>query len=1067
MPQSERYLKRWVAAFILALLILSVISQGIVPDVIPHVRAVAAPGSAAISPSTAWGAFSGTSGDVEIDVNRPGIAVRVEIPSEFGGISGENDTHFIQSNIRNDYYYYNVVDERLHWTYNESDGPCFKPNFPLHDPNAPWCVEIWNFLNGTFHTFTPPKFIRFRGLTAPSLAGTYNFTLFVANQTNSIGYPDFVHAWNTTLFVPVSMSDDPASISGVICDGGVGGSRTVCPLEDTKGVAYAQNSSNGRIVARSFVNETTGRFNITGLAASSTGTTYQILASAGFNATYDVAYSVTAASSTVTVGPGGHTDIGAINLERAPQVCGQIEYYGRTGALQRSLSGNQILQMAGLKVLNVTVEAYNSTGEALVLISRNMTVSLDSTSGTDYFRLITGSGVKYVGTDPYGTEFAGLPPVSPGSYQDMSLNVSVSGYFQCSPPNSPFDSNNHCPASQPVPVPIYSPIPCNLNNPQVTVNMYMGSAISGTIQFWTTLNGVMESPHQAEVRAHGSLSIRTKVTDALFGGNVLIEAFDQSDHLRAVSVINGTNADGTTIYKNEVSIPFLLFGFSEYLNHTLSGGGPGPPWWTQSPDFAHDYGLPPSTEVGPYSIEVFIRGYELDTTTSISVGLGQIQPDVTLKMTEGGVFKVQVYSYDNRFGTRATQSQLPFLFLHLPIPVLARTYFYGPGGSGPGGSVGYVQCILKLGITQPDSLCSLGTGQPGSETDSFTVIFAGQNWSIREILFYEGTWPTHLIISSPSQYLVEPYTLGYVWQYSPVPQYPGALAVTLLIGNEIDITGPVFANLNLLGSIPENDYAIGEAFGGPGFAGAVPANVTTGATFLDFTIFGFGGMTNNGTFEGQGHFFYVGTDGTLHADYGLDNGTYTAQVPEFGFNRHFMQPVPLATVTFDGLFQEGGVVKSELAMAIVASSTLVTGDCSASNPSCDIVALSWVQVTASNSSFQSAPVPTLDGQYAGVGALNLPQGTYTINFSVAFYKPETIVLSVQWGGGPYPGSPPLPLCLISNPSCDPPTNKPTQPQRSGSLIAGVTIALKSVGASEVLENWDRPSTLVQGREWLV
>jgi len=584
----------------------------------------------------------------------------------------------------------------------------------------------------------------------------------------------------------------------------------------------------------------------------------------------------------------------------------------------------------------------------------------------------------------------------------------------------------------------------------------MGSAISGTIQFWTTLNGMMESPHQAEVRADGSLSIRTGVTDALFGGNVLIEAFDQSDHLRAVSVINGTNANGTTIYKNEVSIPFFLFGFNEYLNHTLSGGGPGPPWWTLSPDFAHDYGLPPSTEVGPYSIEVFIRGYELNTTTSISVGLGQIQPGVTLKMNEGGAFKVQVYSYDNRFGTRATQSQLPFLFLNLPIPVVARTYFYGPGGSGPGGSVGYVQCILSLGSIQPDPLCSLGTGQPGSETNSFTVIFAGQNWSIREILFYEGTWPTHLIISSPSQYLVEPFTLGYVWQHSPVPQYPGALALPLLIGNEIDITGPISVNLNLLGSIPENDHAIGEAFGGPGFVGAVPANVTTGTTILDFPIFGFGGMTNNGTFEGQGHFFYEGTDGTLYPDYGLDNGTFTVQVPEFGFNRHFMQPAAPATVTLGGLFQEAGVVMGELAMAIVASSTLVTGDCSVSNPLCDIVPLSWVQVTASNATYQGPSVPTLDGQYGGVGALNLPQGVYTITFSVAFYNLTTIELSVQWGGGPYPGSPPKPLCLLSNPRCDPPTSTHAQQQKSSSLTVGAPMTLKNVSLLETLVRWSRP-----------
>ena len=126
-------------------------------------------------------------------MNRTGIAVRVEIPREFlvGVISTENDTHFIESNIRNDYYYYSVVDESSHWSYNggaTANGPCFKPKFSLRDPNAPWCVEIWNYLNGTFRTFrtpNPPKFIRFHNLNAPSIAGTYNFTVFIANQTNS------------------------------------------------------------------------------------------------------------------------------------------------------------------------------------------------------------------------------------------------------------------------------------------------------------------------------------------------------------------------------------------------------------------------------------------------------------------------------------------------------------------------------------------------------------------------------------------------------------------------------------------------------------------------------------------------------------------------------------------------------------------------------------------------------------------------------------------------------------------------------------------------------------------
>ncbi|MGD0424421.1 MAG: hypothetical protein ABSA92_13345 [Candidatus Bathyarchaeia archaeon] len=155
----------------------------------------------------------GSSGNLKVDIPKPGIAVRIEIPREFlGSVSSENDTSFITSNVENDYYYYNVVDESLHWTYrwrdNQTDGPCFKPEFSLYDSNAPWCVEIWNYVNapslqqpalnvslGTdqtldyttlvgvdycqspnlhkfvFACFSAPKFVQFNELSAPTCCG--------------------------------------------------------------------------------------------------------------------------------------------------------------------------------------------------------------------------------------------------------------------------------------------------------------------------------------------------------------------------------------------------------------------------------------------------------------------------------------------------------------------------------------------------------------------------------------------------------------------------------------------------------------------------------------------------------------------------------------------------------------------------------------------------------------------------------------------------------------------------------------------------------------------------------
>lgn len=1028
---ARRVWTRLMAICILLILLPGSIAQNPVPNLLPSVHAMPIDPPATIAPSNkTWGTFFGTSGDVRIDVNRTGIAVRVEIPREFlqGVVSGENDTHFIQSNIRNDYYYYSVVDESLHWSYNQtSNGPCFKPRFSIRDPNAPWCVEIWNLLNGTFLTFTPPKFIRFQGLNAPSIAGIYNFTLFVADHKNSdpllgdpachnpaklppdfCSYPDFVHAWNTTLFVPVSMSDDPASITGTICDNGFAPLCAAHAITGTKSVVYAENS-NGQIVARAFVNETIeaatlGRqFNLTGLAPGS----YTILGSAGFNSAADVAYSLsTAPGPPVTVGYGDRTSI-SLPLNRAPQVCGQIDYQNPPGTpLAHPFSGHPYLPSTGLKALNITVEA----ADAQQHVYRNLTMSLDN--GPDHFKLVIGSNVTYVGTDPYGTEFAGLPPSA-----TLALNAWISGYVQTQVNPSPLTFS----VTDPNGIPAGSD-PC-IRKPQVI--MQVQPAISGTIQFWNQAG--LETPHQAEV----SLPV-SPVTDALFGGNILIQAFDHLGILRAVSVINGTFPNGTTSYRDNTSIPFFLFGFNEYSNHTWSGT------WNE-----HDNGLPADSS---YSIQVYIRGYELNTTTSITIGQGCPPPNISpkcttpagdLKMLRGGAFQVGVFSFDNRPGTRAIQAVQNFLFLNLSIPVPARTYFYDSSGR----LVGYVQCILSalnstLGIPQPDRLCRLGTAGGGSVSSSFTVIFAGQNWSLREIWFY-GDTPTHV---RGDTYTIKTYTLGFVWQNGPTQSQNTLLgfavvAVTLLIGDEIEITGPIFSNVQLLGTLPENEHVIGQVFGGI-TNGATPANVTAGTPTLRLPNFGFGGMAeSNGTLEGQGHFFYVAPDGTRNFDYGLENTTYTAQVPEFGFTRHFMQYAPVAVITFTDLFLETGVVMSDIAMARVISGPLIIGWVDSTS---DVVPLTWVQVTASNSTFQRS-VPTLDGQFGGVSALHLPQGTYNITFSVAFYKPsnpssippyQTVInLPVGWDAEIPVVPPGGPLCptAASAATCDPPTSASLTP----------------------------------------
>jgi hypothetical protein len=950
--------RRAAAALALAVILFLAI---LVPlfDIMPAVDAPAPPNDAALAPSHFWGPFFGTSGDVQVDVNRKGIAVRVEIPREFlyGVITNENDTHFIVSDIRNDYYYYSVVDESTHWSYNrkgtDSDAPCFKPSFTIHDPNAPWCVEIWNFLNGTFLNFSPPKFIRFIRLNAPRIAGVYNFTLFVADHTNALGLPDFVHAWNKTFFVPVSMSDNPASIYGSICDDD--NSTHTCPTIFDKGVVYARNVNTGQI-ARAYVNETTGKFNVTGLAPGD----YEMRGSAGvFNR---VAFSFSPPLTVLNLNRGNSLNIDKLHLKRAPQVCGTIEYdRSQTLApLAHSLTDHPYLKRAGINSLNITVEATDGQGH----VFRYQNVSLDG--ATDNFKILTGVGEKYVGSDPYGTEFAGLPSVDAGSYS-MNVNVWITGYVHRV-------SETVTVASAPGETP---PFLCNQVTPP-PVQMLTGGAIFGAVQLYDLQpGGSLQTPHEAEV------ALGLTPTDALFGGNILVQAYDHRGLRRGVVVVNGTRRDGKTIFANSSVVNFMVIGFSEFYNRTLSGT------WA-----VKDYGLPDDQG---YQLTVLIRGYEQTATPALTIASGDSR-NITIRMVRGGAISVGAFSYDNLPGKRVIQAKLPFRFLAFGIPVRARIYFYNSASV----IIGYVERLVRLGVPN---------GVQGS--DFFQVIFAGQNWNLREITFF-GFQPTHL---TNDTYSVKGYTLGYV-QQKPVstPMDLGGfehVSLVLLLGNEIDTTVPVFAEPSLLGSIPEHDHVIGEAFAGS-LAGAVNGNLTAGIPTLHLPIFGFGGMVQNTTLTGQGHFFYVSHDGTPYFDYGLDVGTYSTQVPEFGFNRHFI-PLTTLSATFGDLFLEQGPVLDVFAMARVFSSESVVQGWVAKPTGVFVMPLSWVKVAATNGTI-TVNVPTLDGSYNPPGALNLPAGTYNITFSVAFYKPQTIQnVQVQWDGD-YPVLPPANLCPIADPS---------------------------------------------------
>jgi hypothetical protein len=297
------------------------------------------------------------------------------------------------------------------------------------------------------------------------------------------------------------------------------------------------------------------------------------------------------------------------------------------------------------------------------------------------------------------------------------------------------------------------------------------------------------------------------------------------------------------------------------------------------------------------------------------------------------------------------------------------------------------------------------TGAYGVTFDSYQVVFAGQNWSLREIWFYDFV-PTHI---TNDTYTIRAYTLGYVPQFvDGITAFNqlvgfGQADVNLFIGNELDITVPVFASPESFTNTPEYDHAIGQVFSGT-LAGAEMTNLSAGTPTLSFTIFGFGGMLlNSGGLVGQGHFFYVSPDGTRFFDFGLDEGNYTAALPEFGFTVHFLQVATQPVVQFNDLFLEIGTFLKVYEMARIVEGAPVTGY---TDPPFDIAPLSWAQVQASNGTYTRS-ISTFDGLYEGVGALELPAGIYNITFTDVQYNSYSVInFQVQWANV-YSVTPPI------------------------------------------------------------
>jgi hypothetical protein len=999
------------------LILTSVLSLLWAPLIIIPAGAETPPLVATIAPSTAnWGALVGSRGDVHIDLRKSGIAVRVEVPREFSaGVVSENDTSFIQSDVRNDYYYYNVVDQSKHWSYawrgQNSSAPCFKPSSTFYDPHAPWCVEIWNFLNGSFLNFTVPKTVKL-SLQAPQIAGVYNFTVDVANHTNNLGLPDFAHSWNETLFVPVTMKDNPGNITGTIMD-----CKFSRAITNAKGIAYAL--IGGHVVARAFVDQTTGRFTLSGLDPSIAS--YDVQASAGLFQEPD---GITVAFSLTDGGQVGAQSSVPICLQRAPQISGTLQYrysdairFGQP--VPNALTTHPWLATLGFSVLNITVEALDALGTH---VYRNYTLSQDSSS--DHFTIIMGLSWRYPGVDAtgspdsYGTEYAGLPQSA-----ELSVRAWIAGY--------------NLQGAQSVIVTPPSNGPPNTGSPSnVQLIMLTGSAIVGTLKFnfcpdpCSVSNQQLkpETPLEAESRiAHSQTAL-------VYGGNIIIEAYDSSNLLRGISVINGTNARGAASYSGQVMLPFEVVGFSEWLNRSLTAAGGYSiargsilsqiPLCTAISNDTFcwkDAALPADT----YTLRVYVRGYGVASgSASITIGSGLLANSTTpVNLIEGGAIQALIVSYDNRPKTYALQSVLPWRFLNLSIPVRARVYFYDSSEN----TVGYAERLMIAGSSVNQTV--------GVEETTFTVTFAGQDWSLHDILFY-GQKPDYLPTGNMS---ISAFTLGYIQQVQGKNLVPwvslGELTQTslaLLYGNAIDLSAPLYNDPELLTKVPEHQHVVAEVTGS-GLSGAMIENLTAGLPSpLEFVVYGFGGMLLKQQFVGMGHFFYVPfdaitnvrctnhgfslTDSNRCFDYGLDKTTYFTDIPEYGFDRHFTSfNLSLPVISFHDLFLEQGAMIPLINMAKVGADVAVVGvRCDGRN-----IPMSWVVVTAQAVAQPLQTTTTYDGNYS---LFIRGGGPYVLTFSLLQLYPATnpaIQLGNVGWGSTYAISPPPMLPAGGTPTCDP------------------------------------------------
>lgn len=872
-----------LAAFLLLLLLESLFTVGSQPT--------EAASASLISPSSGWGIFAGTVGDIEVVIDCPGIAVRIEIPREFLKGRKENDTSFLSSDISNDYYYYSVIDQSLHYSHHP-EAPGYKPDFPPYDPNAPYAAEIWGHDGTHFMEFTPPKHVWMRSLTAPPVAGKYDFLVYVAEKTYETSrVPLFPTTPTRTLPVVVNMGPFPGSINGYIVDSST---NPILAIR-AKGAVYAFDTA-GKLAGRSFVDNSTGFYNLIGLSEGE----YTLEASAGYWSQTGYAYIPTRYTETVRIFRDGNLTVN-IPLNRGCIIKGNIKYTDYKGSPVPSLSHPAFTGLAhpwtdsidSVTSLNYTVDAINERGEVVASFSAKSTGST-----SDPFVLVDRGEARYLGHPSVGTAFSGIPP---GRY---TIRAWVFGYVQ----RRTLDLVVTTSATE-----------------KAEIALVTGGIIAGNISFRDPRAFKPETPRTAE-KTNFEIS-----TGSLYGGNILISAYDSTGQLAATTVIRGTMPNGTTTYADCSNVRFHLIGFSESLDQTYSGV------WRK-----RDYGIP----YGTYNISVQVRGYRQSEAVKILVNEGLMNTANVRLLRQGAISTVVA----SRATVAGSSQEVPWAFGGLTPQPYLRVYMYTTDGS----EIGFVESRID-----PSTLV----------TRTLPLNFTGRSCTIQEIT-YQGYVPNFL---AEGTYSLKAFTFGHVQLSDMKVMVPKGFSVQnrILVDRGFNINGTVLLKADgYRSSLTEKTQVRIEAHGSLGLVAALDSvSSNPGASNFDFTLIGLRGI---------GHFFYVAPNGHRMKDYGILAGKYTVKVHDFGVEwryRATYQPTILVNR------QTSGSTILIIANRMSKVYGKVWGMATDTAP----IPLSWVAITAGLESCFS-----LDGMYT----LHLEQGTSQLVFSLPGYLDRLVIVTV-------------------------------------------------------------------------